>query len=353
MRGTAGYIYNSDIPVLDKIVQNTAMEAGRNLIIDALRSCFARDRTYHWVPDPWGFNKVPGAVGLDTEAGIQDDKTTRLTIGAAYRFNNGFLPSITVKQNNLRYKPISFNQNKWELEYGEVPIIDADNNITYISRAVAYNIVGLWESTFEVRIKTKSMEDTTKLHDLVVVALQSTYRPELQHSGLFIKDVSSNGEASEESQVGKDPVYTSVVILNTLSEWRRRIPVGNSVERFQICVDYDIISTDIPPMSGETRMTLPQNEEFRLYVGSDSFSLLTESNLGGLPFYFKSDVTGDYSVTVGAGESVYFCCPVRFTNPTFSAGGFSAVGKIVLGGEDYVVYRSTASISGPFTFLVT
>lgn len=253
-RGITGYISFSDIPILDNITQNVGMVAGRNLLIDVLRECFRRDREFHWVPDPWGFNKTPNHTGLPLDAGVNDDDTTRLYIGGTHRYDISYLPSIVIKQTGSSYRPVSFNQNKWELEYTDQQLVDGYGNVTYARRPSAYHFVGLWESTYEVRITSRSLVDTSEIADNVMLALQSTFHQTLQQNGLFIRSVSSSGEQVE-AYGSNDPLFTVSITLNTMSEWRRTIPVSNLVERIQVCFMLDLVDSD-PPPSEEARITV-------------------------------------------------------------------------------------------------
>lgn len=349
MRGITGNISPSDIPVLDKIVQNVAMEAGRNLLIDILREGFGRDRYYRWVPDNWGFAKIPDHRGLAAEAGAFDDATTRLFIGAQFKNAGAFLPAIIVRQTSMAYRPVSFNQNKWELEYGRTPIVDADGAISYISAPVAYSYVGLWDSNFEIKIISRSLNDTTRLHDLVAIMLQSTYRYTLQHNGLFVKEVRSSGEQTEDFGAN-DPYYITSISVDTLSEFRRRIPVSDAVQRIQLCIDVNSITTD-PPPSSIIKMKVT-NPDTNIYFGSDSFTLITEENITSLPFYRQDNPNGTYSFNVGAGEFAYFAAPAK-DELTFSVGFFTKIRTILINGVDYSIYRSNITGLGEISFAVS
>lgn len=349
MRGTTGFISNSDIYILDKIVQNTAMEAGRNLLIDQLRESFSRDRMYRWVPDDWGFGKVPPASGLGPNAGITDESSTRLYIGAQYKNSMAFLPAIVIKQNSMAYKPVSFNQNKWDFEYGNVAVMDDAGKITYVRAPVAYSYVGLWDSNFEIKIISRSLVDTTRLHDMVMIMLQSTFRYTLQQSGLFIKEVRSSGEQAE-SYGSNDPYYFTSISVETMSEWRRRVPISNSVERIQVCIDLDIIETDTPP-SSEARVTVEPGGDFRLYLGAESFELLNATNIQSLPFYVQNNPYGTFSFTVDPGQFAFFTVPARF-GVSFSVGYFTEIGNVIIDGLTYKVYRSNIPSLGTISFEV-
>lgn len=238
-RGITGYISFSDIPILDKITQNVGMAAGRNLIIDVLRECFSRDREFHWVPDPWGFNKTPSALGLDADAGVFDDATTRLYIGGTHRYDISYLPSIVVRQTGSSYKPVSFNQNRWELEYTDQQLIDGYGVTTYVNRPSSWSFVGMWDSTYEIKITSKSLLDTCELADTIMLHLQTTSNLILQQNGLFIRSVRSSGEQTE-TYGSNDPLFTVSITAEALSGWRRTIPISNLVERIQICLELDM-----------------------------------------------------------------------------------------------------------------
>ena len=349
MKGISGFFSPSDIYVLDNITQNVAMEAGRNLLIDALRDGFSRDRYYRWLPDIYGFGKAPDERGLDMNAGAVDDSTTRLYIGATYKNSVAFLPSIVVKQTSMSYKPVSFNQNKWDFEYGATPIMDKQGNLVYINAPVAYSYVGLWESSFEVKITAKSLIDMSRLHDIVAIMLQSTYREVLQHNGLFVKSIRSSGEQTEDYG-SNNPYYTTSISIDTLSEFRRRIPVEDTIQRFQVCVDYDILDTDIPP-SSEIKIAVEPSGIFKVYTGADSFSLINETNLTGLSFVSKDSPVGDYELEAGIGEYLYFCAPARF-DISFSVGYFTKIREIIIDGLTYAIYRSNATGIGVASFTV-
>jgi hypothetical protein len=350
MRGTTGFIANSDIYVLDKIVQNTAMEAGRNLLIDQLREGFARDRMYRWVPDDWGFSKTPPASGLAPDAGMDDDTTTRLYIGAQYKNAGSFLPAIIVKQNSIQYKPVSINQNKWDFEYGDTPVMDESGRVEYIRAPVAYSFVGLWESNFEIKIISRSLVDTTRLHDIIMIMLASTYRYTLQQSGLFIKEIRGSGEQAE-TYGSNDPYYYSTISLDTLSEFRRRIPISSAIERIQVCLDMDIIETDLPPAS-EARIAVEPVGDFRVYFGAESFSLLNATNIESLPFYLQATPAGQYSFTVDPGQFAFFASPARY-GIAFSVGYFTEIGSVISDGILYKVYRSNVPSLGTISFEVS
>jgi len=106
-----GHRVSSDIFGLENVVKQTGMLHSKNLIIDMLREIFAQDRQYRYSQDIFGFPKTPSHLGLDPDAGYDDEETTRIFIGSGYRYDIKFNPSIIVRNTGGNYVPISFNQD--------------------------------------------------------------------------------------------------------------------------------------------------------------------------------------------------------------------------------------------------
>lgn len=246
--GTGMFVF-SDIYQLDNITRNVGIVHGRNLLIDTLREIFARDREYHYVSDIFGYPKTPSQTGLEPDAGMQDDLTTRIFIGATYRYEQSFLPAITVRQTSSSYKPVSFNQNKWVIEYGMQRTEDGYGNVDFLRVPSKWISAGAWDQTFEIKVTSNSQEDTSHIADIVMVSLQDTYRRILERSGLFIKQISASGESAEQVNEN-DPVFSISITANTYSEWRREIPISNLLERIQLCFEVDLGSDKDVPATG-------------------------------------------------------------------------------------------------------
>lgn len=241
----AGLFVFSDIYELDNITRHVGIVHGRTLLVDTLREVFARDREYRYVTDIYGYPKTPDHTDLDPSAGMTDEETTRIFIGTMYRYENGYLPSISVRQTSSSYKPISFNQNRMSLEYDKQRVEDGYGNVDIVRVPARYVFAGAWDQTFEIKISSLSQEDTAAIADIVMISLQGKYRNILQRNGLFIKQMSAGGETAE-SINSNDPLFSISITANTFSEWRREIAISNLIERIQLCFNVDMISTDTP-----------------------------------------------------------------------------------------------------------
>jgi hypothetical protein len=69
-----------------------------------------------------------------------------------------------------------------------------------------------------------------------------------------VKSVRSGGEQVE-SINANDPLFVNTISLDTLSEWRREVPVSDLIDRIQFCFDFDIVSSD-PPVVDHFKYTV-------------------------------------------------------------------------------------------------
>jgi hypothetical protein len=246
----------SDIYQLDHVIKHSGIMVGRNMLIDILREIFRRDREYHYVNDKFGYPKTPSHLGLPTDAGKEDELTTRIYIGGTHREDISFFPAVTVRSSNISNYPISFNQNRGTYRYGFQKIVDGYGVQTIVRVPTAIVYTGAWEQSFEIKVSSRSLEDAQSIADIILLSLEGTYRDDLQQNGLFIKSISSSGQ--QEENIGEaDPIYHFSINVNTFSEWRREIPISNLVDRIQICFNFDISPNDIPA----TELTFKYNIE--------------------------------------------------------------------------------------------
>lgn len=177
----------SDIFNLENVVQQTGMLQTKNILIDILRDIFSQDRQFKYVSDVFGFPKTPSHLGLDPDAGLDDEETTRIFIGSTYRYDVKFNPSIIVKNTGSRYVPVSFNQNLLSVINRLEVIEDGYGNRSTIYTPAYNTLVGAWDQTYEIKIITENEADREEIADIVQVTLMSSRRLELQKAGVFIK----------------------------------------------------------------------------------------------------------------------------------------------------------------------
>lgn len=227
---------HSDLFTLENIVQQTGCMHGKNLLIDELRSIFSQDREFCYRSDAFGFPLTPSHLGLDPEAGLSDEETTRIFIGSSYRYDVKFNPSITVRNTGSRYVPISFNQNLLSIINRLEKITDGYGNSSYVYTPTYSTIVGAWDQTFEVKIVTENEVDREEISDIVQATLMGTRRMALQQAGLFIKTLNTAGETEE--KYANDYTYAISINLECRSEWKVHIPLNNVVERIGFLITF-------------------------------------------------------------------------------------------------------------------
>lgn len=238
----------SDIFNLENVVQQTGIVHAKNLIIDMLREIFRRDREFKYVTDVFGFPKTPSHLGLDPDAGLDDDETTRIFIGGTYRYDIKYNPSIWVKNTGTRYKPISFNQDLLSVVYTNERVVDGYGNETIIRTPKYHTLVGAWEQTFEIKVVTEDEVDREEIADIIMVSLQGARRLELQREGVFIRSMSTSGET--EQPYSNDHLYMISINLDVRTEWKIHIPINDICERIALCIQFDRLDSTDPPATG-------------------------------------------------------------------------------------------------------
>ena len=229
----------SDIFNLENVVQQTGIMHAKSILIDTLREIFRQDREFKYVSDVFGYPKTPYHLGLDPDAGLDDEETTRIFIGSTYRYDVKFNPSIVVKNTGSRYVPISFNQDLLGLIFKTERIIDGYGNETLTRSPFAHTLVGSWDQTFEIKIITEDEVDREEIADIVMVSLQGTRRLELQREGVFIRRCHTSGESEE--QYANDNLYMISINLDVRSEWKVHIPISDVCERIALCITFNTL----------------------------------------------------------------------------------------------------------------
>lgn len=227
---------HSDIFRLENIVSQVGCMHGKSLLIDELRNIFAQDREFRYRSDEFGFPLTPSHLGLEPDAGLDDEETTRIFIGSSYRYDVKFNPAISVKNTGSKYVPISFNQNLLSIIHRLETITDGYGNSSYIYSPTYSTIMGAWDQTFEVKIVTENEVDREEISDIVQSTLIGTRRMALQRAGLFIRDLSTSGEVEE--KYSNDYIYSISINLDCRSEWKVHIPLNNVVERIGLLVTF-------------------------------------------------------------------------------------------------------------------
>lgn len=247
------HFFQSSLPVIYNIINNSMSLAPKELIIATLRDFFSNDEFYHYVHDEYGYPYTPDHTNLPQSAGISDNISTRVFIGEAYRFDVDYFPAIIVKHAGSTSVPISFNRESYSTIWGEMVFEDGYGNITTFPTPEAHVFTGAWEGSFNIEIKARDLRARDDLLDLIKLLFVDIAFNDLYHAGLIIKGVSSG--APSEQQDRNDYFFTQTITLQTRSEWKRRIPITNVLE----IIDFSIEFQRLEPTPGPVAQNLTYN----------------------------------------------------------------------------------------------
>lgn len=241
MAKTSHLVY-TDIFDLENVVQQTSSSHAKNILIDTLRDVFRKDRWYKYVDSCFGFPLTPSHLGLEPDAGLDGAETTRIFIGASYRYDIKFNPSVIVRNAGITYNPISFNQDLGGVVYGAERVVDAYGAESVVKTPMYKTLVGAWDQNFEIKVISESARDRDEITDIITVALQGTRRNELTKEGLFISKISTTGE--QERAYSNDHLFMTSINLSTRTEWKVHIPISDLCERIAIFITLDSFTSD-------------------------------------------------------------------------------------------------------------
>ena len=122
-------IIRSDLPKIHHIVQNTMIMYPKEMVIATLRDFFSRDSWYHFATDVYGFPQTPDHTDLDRNAGLNDNLTTRVFIGEAFRYDIVYYPAIIVRSGGSNYVPISMNRESGSVQWEYITYEDGYGNL--------------------------------------------------------------------------------------------------------------------------------------------------------------------------------------------------------------------------------
>lgn len=238
-----GNLHRTDLYQIHNVVQNTLMSYPKELVIGILREEFSKDSYYHYVADEWGFPKVPDHTDLPLDAGYEDDRTTRIFIGEAFRFNAIYYPALLVRMTSAKYVPISMSRNKEVIEYEKQLVIDGYGNTREFFTPRYIDLAGAWEGTITIDVMARDILSRDNLVSIVMLLFADIRFESLRKAGVLVKSGQpSLGGVSEGDDRQQDKLYKATVSIDVRTEWRRLIPVENIVERINLCVDFRVIN---------------------------------------------------------------------------------------------------------------
>lgn len=204
-----------NFPLVRSMTETNHIDYIKNLLVDTLRESFAQHPDYPY-------------IARDDEIGGPDFDRTEIVITDVYTYDVKFLPAITIRVNSSNSRDVSFNQNRFTVDY----LRDDDGNFVkneFGKLVPAYfEFAGGWESQATVNVTTEDTITREELITFLSVLLFHLKRDKLYTKGVFVKNVSIGGEAEE--PYANDYLFQQSITLDLWSEWTHRLPVGEVMQ---------------------------------------------------------------------------------------------------------------------------
>jgi hypothetical protein len=232
-----GSLNRTDLHRIHNVVQNTQLSFPKEMVIALLRDEFGRDSYYHYAQDEWGYPLTPDHTDLPLGAGVEDDTTTRLFIGEAFRWDVIFYPAILVRAGGSNYTPISMNRNKETVKYDATRVFDGYGNDTFITTPTHFVLAGAWEGQLNIDILARDILARDDLISICNLIFTDVRFEELLRAGILVKRVSAGGPTETEDRQ-QEKLYKQSITLEIRSEWRREIPIDSTIDAINLCVEF-------------------------------------------------------------------------------------------------------------------
>jgi len=253
-----GFNNTTDLYEIYNVISNVMIRYPKEAIIFSLRSIFEQDSYFHFTNDQWGYPYTPDQTDLSPEAGVFDDGTTRIFLGEANRGDVIFYPAVLVKAGSFKYVPISLNRDQCVTKYETVVYTDGYTE-RRVQTPVAFALAGAWDGQIIIEVITRSVRSRDDLVQIISLAFTDWKWNDLFRSGISIKPTVSTGTPSETDD-RNDKLYRQTITLEIRTEWHREIPISNTVDAINICVDFGVIDGDdfvvAPNMTINTSLSL-------------------------------------------------------------------------------------------------
>jgi len=231
--------FKSDLFNLHHIIQSSMLVYPKEMIIATLRDLFSEDSYYHYSKDQWGFPNTTDHTDLPSGADIpeghpgsrslaSDLLPTRVFIGENYRYDGIYYPAILVKSGGSKYVPISINREQGGVQYEDIIFEDGYGNQTIVSKPAFFFTAGIWEGSIIIDIMTRSLRARDDLSEAIAMCFTEIKFNTLLDVGIIVKPV--NIGAASEADDRNDKLFRQTLTLDIRTEWRREIPIGNTID---------------------------------------------------------------------------------------------------------------------------
>ena len=222
-------IYQNGVPTYE-VVESAQADVVVDQFVEVLRLAFENHPLYKYVPR--------------SDAGTPDYDLTKIVIVDKYTEEAMFLPSVTTSFNSANTRWIQFSQSPFntvlKYQFNLDGSIKRDINGKPLPSHFEY--VGAYDSSITLLISANDTIEREELCNLIHVLLVENLRDEFYMRGIHIKSVSTGGQT--ETPYRNDYIYQAPVTIEIYTEWKRKIPVGDTLLR----IGYQMtVGESIPP----------------------------------------------------------------------------------------------------------
>ena len=209
-------IYQNGAPTYE-VVESAQADVVVDQFVEVLRLAFANHPLYTYVPR--------------IDAGTPDYDLTKIIIVDKYTEEAMFLPTVTTSFNSANTRWIQFSQSPFNtvLKYqcNLDGSIKRDANGKPIPSHFEY--AGAYDSSISLLISANDTIEREELCNLIHVLLVENLRDAFYMRGIHIKSVSTGGQT--ETPYRNDYIYQVPVTVEIYTEWKRKVPVGDTILR--------------------------------------------------------------------------------------------------------------------------
>lgn len=249
--------FRSNLMSLHNVVQHSMLVFPKEIIISTLRDLFSKDDYYHFSKDQWGFvnttdhTDLPPGADIPTihnqDGALQDGLSTRLFIGENYRYDGIYYPSVLVKSGGSRYVPISINRDQEGVQYENIIYEDGYGNQSVVTRPAYFITAGAWEGSIIIDVLTRSLKARDEIVEIIAMCFTELTFETIQDVGIVIKPL--NIGPANESDDRNDKLFRQSLTLDIRTEWRREIPVGNTIDAIFFTATFEDLSKSGTPVA--------------------------------------------------------------------------------------------------------
>lgn len=199
-----------------ELTQSTHADVLVDIVVEFLRQAFARHPIYTYVPREDSFGP--------------DFGLTQIVIVDKYTEDALFLPTVTMAIDSVQTQWIQFSQSPFltvlKMQMNPDGSIKRDDKGDAIPSH--YEYVGAYNSSITLQVNAGSTLEREELVNLLHIILAESGRDTLYMRGVFVKSVNVGGQSEVEYR--NDYIFQQTVTIDAYSEWRRIIPVGETLE---------------------------------------------------------------------------------------------------------------------------